>query len=587
MQRKGLAAIMFSMVVLIVVLACDPKPAASEGTEILKVTVGKPTKLSSVGYQNSSSLAVSRTGVVAAFYPRPEDGKEVFVWRISTDGGQTWGQEAPVPQGMGVGGAGCIGLREGGVIKSNNHNIRLGHRDDLPLGGCMIRFSDDFQSYEIDVVPVHIPNPQLTRQEPSTPYTWAGPIFDKGKMVQLPNGDVLAPMYGRLKGDTNQRILISRSSDQGRSWHYYATIAYQPEDPNPELPGQYVGFVEPSIALLPNGQMLCVMRTQFAHFAAQYRPMYVCWSDDLGKTWTKPVPTKPHLMTIWPTLQVLDNGVVACIYGRPGFHVAFSTDNGHTWKDRVSFSHVPEPSVTGQVDGIKVGPNKLLAIGGVGSGGTQIFPVTVERVKVSAAQVALTGRVTDQQGKPIAGAKVQRSPNRYRADSWREGTKLDPWKAGPRLVGSPKLGYRSIRRHNSYPTVETDRQGRFRFESVRLGEMILTVEAESYTPQWRRVKVGPELESQSAEFSLQPGKAVRGRILDSSSKPVSGASVVLNKWHVYTDTEGFFDWSVGAPLPEQVEIKVFKRYSGQYETLETTLPFSQLESRPIILPRKR
>ena len=48
------------------------------------------------------------------------------------------------------------------------------------------------------------------------------------------------------------------------------------------------------------------------------------------------------------TVAVLDNGVVACAYGRPGFHVAFSTDNGHTWRDRISFSHRGEPIILGQ-----------------------------------------------------------------------------------------------------------------------------------------------------------------------------------------------------------------------------------------------
>ena len=106
-----------------------------------------------------------------------------------------------------------------------------------------------------------------------------------------------------------------------------------------------------------------MLRTQYSHLPGEYRPMAVCWSKDLGKTWTKPTLTKPHLMNISPTVQVLDNGVVACQYGRPGFHVAFSLDNGHTWQDRISFSDLPEPVITGQFDMIKVGPNKLVAIG--------------------------------------------------------------------------------------------------------------------------------------------------------------------------------------------------------------------------------
>ena len=62
---------------------------------------------------------------------------------------------------------------------------------------------------------------------------------------------------------------------------------------------------------------------------------------------------------------------------------------------------------------------------------------------------------------------------------------------------------------------------------------------------------------------------------------------MLNRWHVHTDRAGFFHWSVDAPIPEQVEIRVYKRHRRQYETLKTTVPFSQIERRPIIVPRKR
>ena len=50
------------------------RPTEAEGIDVLEVTVGKPTTLSSLTYQNSATVAVSRTGVVAAFYPKPGKG---------------------------------------------------------------------------------------------------------------------------------------------------------------------------------------------------------------------------------------------------------------------------------------------------------------------------------------------------------------------------------------------------------------------------------------------------------------------------------------------------------------------------------
>ena len=74
--------------------------------------------------------------------------------------------------------------------------------------------------------------------------------------------------------------------------------------------------------------------------------------------------------------------------------------------------------------------------------------------------------------------------------------------------------------------------------------------------------------------------------MDDTGRPVPGACVGLGLWHCHTDSRGFFHWSVEAPAPEQVEIRVYKRYSVQYEALKTTVPFSQLESQPITLKNK-
>ena len=149
-------------------------------------------------------------------------------------------------------------------------------------------------------------------------------------------------------------------------------------------------------------------------------------------------------------------GVLACQYGRPGFHVAFSLDNGHTWQDRVSFSHLPCGVITGQFDMIKVGPNRLLAIGN-DSEGTKVWPLTVDRVKVSTTRGRLHGRVLDEQGNPIANATIERSPNRYTADDWLDH---ESWTGGgrdPRDGRVTQLGIQIFR--HGHPTVK-DTEGR-------------------------------------------------------------------------------------------------------------------------------
>jgi len=95
-----------------------PTAAADEDeTEILKITVGEPTKLSDLVNQNSASVTVSRTGVIAAFYPKP--GTSPKFYRISKDSGRTWSQEMDFPPEYA--GMMSVGLRGGGVLFYAGH----------------------------------------------------------------------------------------------------------------------------------------------------------------------------------------------------------------------------------------------------------------------------------------------------------------------------------------------------------------------------------------------------------------------------------------------------------------------------------
>ena len=318
-----------------------------------------------------------------------------MAYRVSADGGQTWtGQfEAPMPQtaspvvGVGLTGAAPprgpfkrIGQWQDTIRSTLTHGRDHGQ---VWFAASVGQFSDDLMHYQVENVLVAVPEaivvgkgiPKAQRYELTRRVQ---PIFDKGQIVQLADGQMLLAMYGNFKGDTKSRAFLTRSLDGGRLWWYFATIAYSAEDPDPRLPGEFSGFSEPSIALLPNGQLLAVLQAQDSD-KKPYKPLYVCTSADQGKTWTKPQPTRPHLYSISPTLAVLDNGVVACAYGRPGLHIAFSTDNGRTWSRDQKLSKVPDARITGQIDMVKIGPNKLMAIAGVGAGGTRVFPVTVER----------------------------------------------------------------------------------------------------------------------------------------------------------------------------------------------------------------
>ena len=88
------------------------------------------------------------------------------------------------------------------------------------------------------------------------------------------------------------------------------------------------------------------------------------------------------------------------------------------------------------------------------------------------------------------------------------------------------------------------------------------------------------------DLTLKSGQLVRGQVVDASGRRIGGVCVVLDQWHCHTDPQGYFHWSVKAPVPQEVAIQVYKSYSHQYETLKTTIALSQLASEPIMLKNK-
>lgn len=76
MQHESFHAmgLVLCLIVLCTATGRTAGSAQAEEIEILKITVGEPTKLTDQVNQNTASLAVSRTGTIAAFYPKPPKG---------------------------------------------------------------------------------------------------------------------------------------------------------------------------------------------------------------------------------------------------------------------------------------------------------------------------------------------------------------------------------------------------------------------------------------------------------------------------------------------------------------------------------
>lgn len=105
---------------------------------------------------------------------------------------------------------------------------------------------------------------------------YAGHAASHGPIVELPDGDLLVPLYGTLPEGGTGPATVVRSTDGGRTW---------PKE-NEAVIGKAAtfDFQEPNLSLLTDGSIISIIRTSI-------NIAYVSWSHDRGRTWTTPVTT--------------------------------------------------------------------------------------------------------------------------------------------------------------------------------------------------------------------------------------------------------------------------------------------------------
>lgn len=226
-----------------------------------------------------------------------------------------------------------------------------------------------------------------------------GREYVHGNIVELPDGSLLATVYGYFKADVRPgesggkighlRSFLIKSEDRGKTWEYLSTIASVDMITDARLKRHlHEGFDEPTMARLPDGTLICVMRvgTYSASAAAsgtyhdlsntilqkgKYRgpgsrktsPLYQTLSTDDGKTWSRPAPMK-QACGACPRLLLLGNGVLALSYGRirrptQDDYIIFSGDGGKTWSGETC---IFRGLSSGYTDMVEIGPGKLLCV---------------------------------------------------------------------------------------------------------------------------------------------------------------------------------------------------------------------------------
>ena len=116
---------------------------------------------------------------------------------------------------------------------------------------------------------------------------------------------------------------LMASTDNGRTFRRRSLIAVDPA--GADLMG------EPHVAETASGRLVAVVR-RTDH---EQKPMIVTWSEDGGYTWRDPAPL--FGFGVFPNVLLLENGILAVSYGRPGVRVAFASDGeGEVWDREVT-----------------------------------------------------------------------------------------------------------------------------------------------------------------------------------------------------------------------------------------------------------
>jgi hypothetical protein len=208
--------------------------------------------------------------------------------------------------------------------------------------------------------------------------TWGTPVlitsgftdtdtaYVSAPLLELPNGDLLASMYGDWGAlQTSSVSRVSRSTDGGATWASLAVIAS----------GGSRDWLEPNLCQLASGTLFCGLRSD--NPGTDY--IYGATSTDSGATWS--APAQLFQGSGQPACYVNAHDVLMLHYRNPSGYPRWraSEDGGATWSAEQDFSN---------------GQTSLMAYGGfvrLSNGGTGVL----WSVESAAGQAELYWRLFD------------------------------------------------------------------------------------------------------------------------------------------------------------------------------------------------
>ncbi len=278
---------------------------------------------------------------------------------LSFDGGKTW---SPCKKDDGYTGGLAVGdgsrIRIFDRIAVNPKDIELPEKTDaektfwgvLPQFYYAGRFGDDFNAWSVERK--FGGSPWISQVKPARlPDNAARYVIDGVMPYNMlwririaPDGTVWGIAYpffiSGYKDKTVMQPAFVVSEDNGETFRFLSTIPYQPVPPADPFYDTRDGFTEPDVTFLPDGTVMCIMRTQDSNGNG---PSYVCYSRDNGLHWN--VPEIFDDLGVWANLLTLECGVTLASYGRPGVYIRATSDPaGKKWDPRIRILDPETPS---------------------------------------------------------------------------------------------------------------------------------------------------------------------------------------------------------------------------------------------------
>lgn len=147
--------------------------------------------------------------------------------------------------------------------------------------------------------------------------------------IELSDGTLAMPIHcvgsdGRPPADTG----LLRSTDHGRTWGDYSTVAFDKE--------RRISFVEPAVVRLRSGKWIAVMRTEVpinpgTTHPYKLGPTMTCTSTDEGRTWGEPALMPLDFTRTGSTAPFILQTQTGVVVFAVNTGTAFSYDDGETW----------------------------------------------------------------------------------------------------------------------------------------------------------------------------------------------------------------------------------------------------------------